>query len=118
MFRIVAVLFGIAFIYIGAAGFLPSVTSNAAFLGMLDISRMLGMVYIASGVLAIMAVTSIRFTKLYFLLAGVVYIVGSIFGFVHNGDLMIMHVNTADNYFHLGVGIVTLLLGFCAYKRK
>jgi len=118
MFRILAVLFGIAFIYIGAAGFLPSVTSNAAFLSMLDISRMLGMVYIASGVLAIMAATGMKLTKLYFLLVGFVYIAGSIVGFVHNGDLMIMHVNTADNYFHLGIGIVSLLIGCYVYKRN
>jgi len=118
MIRFIAILFGIAFIFAGVAGFMPAFTTNGALLGIFEVDSMHNMGYIVSGVIAIMAATSYRLTKLYFLIFGVIYTIVAILGFWRNGDLFIMHVNMADNFLHLGIGIVSLLLGYYASKKQ
>lgn len=118
MIRFIAVLFGIAFIFGGVAGYRSEFMTNGLLLGLFEVDNMHNIVHIVSGVLAIMAATSLKFTKLYFLLFGLVYTAVAILGFVRNGDLMMMHVNMADNYLHLGIGVISLLLGLIAYKSN
>lgn len=118
MIRFLAVVFGIGFIFAGVAGFRPEFISNGLLLGIFEVNDMHNIVHIVSGVLAIMAATSLKYTKLYFLIFGLVYTAVAILGFVRNGDLMMMHTNMADNYLHLGIGIICILLGLYAYKRS
>lgn len=113
MIRFVAVLFGIALIFAGVAGFMPVFNINGALFGIFMVSDMHNIVHIVSGVIAIMAATSHKATKLYFLIFGLVYTLVAIIGFFNSGDLFIMHVNMADNFLHLGIGVVSLLLASC-----
>jgi hypothetical protein len=117
MLRIIAVLFGIAFIFGGVAGFLPSFTSNGLLLGWFQVDSMHNMVHIVSGVLAIMSATSYRYTRLYFKLFGVLYGLLAIVGFVWGGQSMMMHINMADNFLHLGIAAAALYLGFATQKQ-
>src|SRR5438045_9347338 len=112
MIRLIAIIFGIVFISAGVAGFMPALTTNGALLGMFEVDTIHNMVHIVSGVLAIMAATSLRLTKLYFLIFGIIYIVVAILGFVRGGDLLLMHVNMADNFLNLCIGIVSILLAY------
>ena len=73
MIRFIAVLFGIAFIFGGVAGYMPAFTINGALLGIFEVNNVHNIVHIVSGVLAIMAATSFKYTKLYFLIFGIVY---------------------------------------------
>jgi hypothetical protein len=68
-------------------------------------------------VLAIMAATSLRFTRTYFTVFGLIYFIVAIVGFFNNGNLFIMHVNLADNILHLVLGVVFLFLGLYRKKR-
>lgn len=111
MIRIIAVLFGIAFIFTGVAGFLPSLMVNGLLFNVFAVDTMHNIVHLVSGVLAIMAATSFYYTKLYFKIFGVIYLLVAILGFWHN-DLILMHVNTADNILHIVIGIVAIYLGF------
>lgn len=117
MLRIFAILFGIAFIFSGVAGFLPIFTHDNLLLGFFEVNSIHNFVHIASGVIAIMAATSYSATRWYFIIFGLVYAFVAVMGFLANGDLMLMHVNTADNFLHLGIAIVSLFLGFSAKKR-
>ena len=116
MIRLIAVLFGIGFIFAGVAGYLPAFTKEGLLFGLFEVDSMHNMVHLISGVIAIMAATSYRFTKIYFAVFGVVYTIVAIIGFWRNGDLFVMHVNMADNILHLVIGVISLYLGF--YKRK
>jgi len=116
MLRFFAILFGIVFICIGVAGFLPSFTPNGLLLGYFEVNTMHNFVHIVSGVIAIMAATSYRYTKLYFQIFGIVYGVVAILGFARGGDLFMMHVNTADNVLHVIIALAALYLGFL-FKR-
>jgi hypothetical protein len=57
---------------------------------------------------------------MYFQLFGIVYALVTVLGFVVGSGhyvLGIIPVNTADNFLHLGITIVTLYLGF-GYRPK
>lgn len=116
LIRIIAILFGIAFIFVGVAGFLTIFMIDGLLFGLFQVDSMHNMVHIATGVLAIMASTSRAMTKLFFQVFGVIYIVIAIWGF-WKGDLIMMPVNMADNIFHLVVGLVSLYLGFSIRKE-
>ncbi len=117
MIRFIAVLFGIAFIFAGAAGFMHQFMTNGLLFGMFDANSMHNIAYIVSGVIAIMAATNYRLTRLYFQIFGIIYVLVAIIGFARGGDLFIMHVHMADNFLHLGIGVVALLLGFYVVKQ-
>lgn len=118
MLRILAILFGIGFIFAGVAGFLPSFSPNGLLLGWFQIDPMHNIVHLVSGIIAIMAATSYSYSRLYFQIFGVIYGLVTIAGFVMRGDLgfMMMHMNLADNFLHLGITIVALFLGFGTKK--
>lgn len=116
MIRFIAVVFGIAFIFAGVAGFLPVFTVNNALFGIFAVDTMHNLVHIVSGVIAIMAATSFKWTKLYFLIFGIVYTLVAVIGFAR-GSLLMMELNTADNFLHLGIGLACLFLVYYARKQ-
>jgi hypothetical protein len=117
MLRLLAILFGIAFIFAGVAGFLPAFTLNGFLFSLFAVDTMTNIIHIVSGVLAIMASTNFKYTKLYFLIFGIIYIIFAIAGFWHHGELLMMHLNLADNILHLCIGVVALYLGLTAIRR-
>lgn len=119
MVRILAVLFGIAFIFAGVAGYgiMPQFVENGLLFGFFEVDTIHNLVHIVTGVIAIMAATSFRLSKLFFIIFGLIYAVAAGYGFWHQGDLYIMQANMADNYLHAGVAVVALLIGFSAKSR-
>lgn len=116
MARMLAVLFGIGFIFAGVAGYgvMPQFVENGLLFGVFEVDAMHNMVHIATGVIAIMAATSARLSKLFFIVFGLIYAVVAGLGFWREGDLYVMHVNMADNYLHAGIAVLALLIGFKA----
>lgn len=117
MIRFFAVLFGIAFIFIGVLGFLPTYKADDLLFGYLNASYMHNMLHIFTGVVAIMAATRQRFAKLFFQVAGLAYTAIAFWGFWTGGDLYIMHVKLADNLLHLLIGLAALYIGFGVSKK-
>ena len=115
--RFVAVLFGIAFIFAGVAGFLPQFNPNGLLFGYFLVDPVHNAVHIASGVIAIMAATRISLTIWYFRIFGFAYLLTAIAGFWRNGDLFIMHVNMADNILHIVIGLLALFFGLRTIKE-
>lgn len=118
MLRIIAIIFGIAFIFAGVAGFFPSFMVDGLLLGVFEVDAMHNIVHIVSGVIAIMAATSYYYSRLYFQVFGIIYGLVTLLGFILSGNLgfLMMHFNTADNLLHLVIAIIALFLGF--YTKK
>lgn len=118
LLRMIAILFGIGFIFAGAAGFFPEFMQDGLLFGFFQVDTMHNIFHIVSGVIAIMAATSYRYTKLYFQIFGIIYAVITIVGFFWKGDLgfMVMPLNMADNILHLVITLVALYLGF--FRRE
>lgn len=120
MLRMMAVLFGIGFIFAGVAGFFQPFMQDNLLFGYFEVDTIHNFVHIFSGVIAIMAATSYKYTVLYFKLFGILYALVTVAGFVFKGDLgfMMMHVNMADNILHLVISVFALYLGFSASKKS
>lgn len=120
MVRVLAVLFGIAMIFAGVAGYgvMPQFVENGLLLGYFEVNAVHNLIHIITGVIAIMAATSFKYSKLFFIVFGIIYAVVAIFGFVNDGDLYVMHVNMADNYLHVGIAVISLLIGFSAKRIR
>ena len=120
MIRIITLLFGIAFIFAGVAGFMPSFMQDNLLLGYFEVDAIHNMVHLIAGILAIMSLTSYVYARLYLQIFGVIYGILAIIGFVYSGDLgfMMLHVNTADNFLHLAIAVVALYFGFAFKKTK
>jgi hypothetical protein len=57
--------------------------------------------------------TGTRYAKLYFQIFGSVYALVTVIGFIQKTTVLgIFHVNTADNFLHLGLAIAIAGIGF------
>lgn len=114
MLRLLAILFGIGFIFIGVAGFLSLFIIQGLLFGLYEVNTVNNIFALGSGVLAIMAATSYRRTKHYFQLLGLIFMVLAVIGIATGGDLrlIMMHVNMADNIFRIIMAAIFIYLGF------
>jgi hypothetical protein len=117
MLRMITLLLGIIFIFVGVAGFLPNFMMNDLLFGYFTVNPMHNAVHLVSGIVGIMAATRYNWSKLFLQVFGVVYTLVACAGFWRGGDLWMMQMNTADNILHLVVGVVALYLGFSAKNK-
>lgn len=117
MLRFFAVLLGIAFIFAGVAGNMPTFIQNNLLFGYFGIDNLHNLIRLVTGVIAIMAATRYSLTKLFFKVFGLIYAAAGIYGFWNNGDLMIIRTTLYDNIFHVVVGVIALYLGFTKGKE-
>ena len=114
--RKLAVIFGVAFIAAGIAGFIPGlVTDGNLLLGIFEIDGMHNGVHLLSGIIALASATQFSYARLYFQVFGVIYTIVALLGFITDGNMM-MHMNMADNLLHLVIGIASLYIGFVLSK--
>jgi len=116
-------LFGVVFIAVGLLGFVNNpivgISENAIF----HADTVHNIVHIVSGVLFLLvALAAPASSRRFLLLFGIVYFLIGIVGFVNMGStgmgevLGFLHVNGADNYLHVGLGIIILLSG--SFSKK
>lgn len=132
--QILALLFGVTFLLVGIAGFIPGVTtpydelgilgtdSEAELLGLFRVSVLHNIVHMLFGV-GIVAAARESWSIAYLIGGGVAYALVSAYGFLidEHSDANFLPVNTADNFLHvaltlglLGAGLVAL----AASKRR
>ena len=115
-----ALLIGIVFIIVGILGFFPNpivgACDNSA---IFCTDKVHNTVHIISGVLfVIVALASPANAGMVMKIFGVVYLGLGIYGLVTIGSsgmgnlVGFLHVNGADNYLHIGLGLLILLAGF------
>lgn len=113
-----ALLIGLVFIGVGLLGFIdnPIIGTSADAIFHADTTH--NYVHIVSGVLFVLvALMAARSAAGFMKVFGIVYLLIGVLGFFAvSGDglgqvLGFLHVNSADNYLHLGLGIVIFLAG-------
>ena len=116
MAKTLAILFGVVFLLIGVLGFVPALAPNEMLLGIFHVNAAHNVVHLLSGAVALWAgMTSIGAAKLYFKIFGVVYALVAVLGFMNPGDTMLLGLisnNTADTWLHVGIAVVSLIVGF------
>ena len=100
---------GVVFIVLGLLGFV-----NDPILGIFDVDALHNIIHLASGILALVfASQGESQARMFALVLGIVYALVTILGFL-TGDgkiLGLVSVNGADNYLHLVLAIVFLVVG-------
>jgi hypothetical protein len=121
MLKTMATIFGIVFLVVGILGFVPGITDNGHLLGIFHVNAAHNGVHILSGIAALIAgATSIRAARNYFRVFGLVYGLVAVLGFLAGGEQPVLGIianNTADNWLHVGIALVSLALGFAPTVR-
>lgn len=109
--RIFAILFGLFFIAVGVASFMPMFVMEGKLLGYFMVSDMLNIAHVVFGVIALLVAANSKASKVFFILFGLIFIAVTVLGFMGKEDMLMMSFNTADNVLHLVIGIIFLFLG-------
>lgn len=116
----VAAAFGVVFVLVGLAGFVPGITTNydqmqaaghestAMLLGVFMVSVLHNVVHLLYGVVGLIASRRWAASRAYLLYGGIIYLVLWIYGLVidQNTSANFVPLNTADNWLHLFLGLV------------
>jgi hypothetical protein len=115
MVKKLANIFGVVLLALGVLGFVPGITTaDGMLLGIFHVNPLHNIVHIVSGALALWAaMTSLKATKMYFQVFGVLYALITVLGFVQ-GDLILglLANNMADNMLHIVIAAIALYAGF------
>ncbi|NKR91072.1 DUF4383 domain-containing protein [Rhodococcus hoagii] len=123
--EVVALVFGVVFLVVGIAGFIPGITtdydtmtwaghhSDAKLLGIFEVSVLHNIIHLAFGVAGIVMARSMRLARTYLIAGGVVYFAVWIYGVSINRDdaANFIPVNDADNWLHLGLAVAMIVIG-------
>jgi hypothetical protein len=112
-----AVLFGVILLVVGILGFVPAVTKDEMLLGIFHVNTVHNIVHLLSGAVALFCgMTSVCASRNYFRIFGIVYAAVAVLGLMHMGEhtnlLGLISNNDADTYLHIGIAVVSLILGF------
>ncbi|WP_081005109.1 DUF4383 domain-containing protein [Rhodococcus rhodochrous] len=119
-----ALAVGIVFLLIGALGFVPGLTSgydsmtlaghesHAHLLGLFRVSVAHNLLHLAYGGVGVLAARKVRASRIYLIAGGAAYLALSAFGMVvgHDSAVNVVPVNAADNWLHLALGVLLLVL--------
>lgn len=124
--QIAAIVFGVIFLAIGVLGFIPGITTNygalyfagytseAALLGLFQVSVLHNVVHMLLGFIGLWMARTHSSARTYLIGAGVLYLLLFIYGLIVplNGEGNFVPFNWADNWLHLGLAVVMIILGF------
>ena len=120
-----ALAVGVVFLAVGILGFVPGITTNydqltfaghhsdAALLGIFNVSVLHNLVHLAFGVAGIALARTFNSARTYLIGGGIVYLVLFVYGLVvdHDSSANFVPVNDADNWLHLGLVVAMIALG-------
>ncbi|WP_051574866.1 DUF4383 domain-containing protein [Mycobacterium sp. URHB0044] len=120
-----ALAVGAVFLIVGLLGFVPGITTNfdqlafaghhsdAALLGIFNVSVLHNLVHLAFGVAGIALARTFNGARSYLIGGGVVYLVLFLYGLVvdHDNSANFVPVNDADNWLHLALAVAMIALG-------
>lgn len=130
--QLAALLYGIVFLLVGIAGFIPGVTTNvdsmqlgghhseAMLLGIFQVSVLHNIVHLLFGIAGIALSRRPNPARTYLLIGGIVYAVLWIYGLVIDKDSMANFVplNTADDWLHFGLALTMVGLSFLPRRTE
>lgn len=113
MIQKLAWVFGIVFLLVGLAGFVPALTQGGMLLGIFEVDPLHNVIHLLSGALAIGAVLAGNYARLYFQAFGVVYAIVAVVGFMQGDTVLgLISTNMADHVLHLVIAAAALYVGF------
>jgi len=122
--RTAALAIGIIFIVVGLLGFIDNPIVGSSEKAMFHADTVHNMVHIISGLLFVLvAMAAPASASTVMILFGIVYLLIGIVGITSVGEngmakiLGFLHVNAADNYLHIALGIVIALAGMITRRR-
>jgi hypothetical protein len=121
----VAWLFGIVFLLVGVAGFIPGITTNyddmsfaghnsdAELLGIFQVSILHNIVHILFGIVGLALSRTWGGARTYMIGGGVVYLVLWIYGLIVSAEsgANFVPMNSADDWLHFALGVGMIGLG-------
>jgi hypothetical protein len=127
-----ALAVGAVFLIVGLLGFVPGITTNfdqltfaghhsdAALLGIFNVSVLHNLVHLAFGVVGIALARTFNGARSYLIGGGVVYLVLFIYGLVvdHDSSANFIPVNDGDNWLHLTLAVAMIALGATLGRRR
>ena len=122
--QMAALVYGVVFLFVGFAGFIPGITTNyeelrvagheseAMLLGVFQVSWLHNIVHLLYGIAGIALARSSSGARKYLLWGGVVYLVLWIYGLIvgQESQANFVPLNTADNWLHLFLGVSMVAL--------
>jgi hypothetical protein len=114
-----ALIFGVVFIAVGLLGFINNPVIGTAEGAIFHADATHNYVHIASGVLFLLVAMMSRASAGFMMLFGIIYLIIGVLGMV-SGDgsvLGFLHVNAADNYLHIALGLVIFLAGVVTRRK-
>ena len=125
-----ALVFGVVFLLVGIAGFIPGITtgydtlqfaghhSEAMLLGLFQVSILHNIVHLLYGVAGILLARTAPQARMYLLVGGIIYLALWIYGLVtgYESSANFVPLNTADNWLHLVLGVAMVGLTFLYRK--
>ena len=126
-----AVLFGIVFLVVTVAGFVPGLATDydrldefggvgAKALGIFGVNWLENLVHLAYGVGGLVLASTAARARSYFIVGGILYGVIWIYGMVIDvhGDANVLGVNEAGNWLHAALFLAMVAIGFALGSRK
>jgi hypothetical protein len=121
-------LFGMAFVVIGVASFVPGVVdhyqqlqwcgkgSGAQLLGVFQTSIVLNLLRLGFGTLGLLMARTTATARLYLSGGGAAFLALGVYGLMidRNGDSNVIPVDRADDWLHMGLGVAMLYAGLAA----
>lgn len=111
----VALILGLVLLLIGILGFVM----ESPLFGLFVVNPAHNIVHLASGLLALLAAKSYTYSKWFLIIFGIVYGAVAVLGFLSIGPdgttvslLNVVDVNGMDNYLHIGIALLCLIVGF------
>lgn len=113
-----AIIIGLIFLAVGLLGFIPNPVVGSSHDAIFHADSVHNMVHIISGILFLLvAFAAPAHAGLFLKVFGIVYLLLGILGLFTIGDsgmtklLGFLPVNGADNYLHIGLGVIIFLAG-------
>jgi len=115
MLKKIGLAFGVIFVLVGLAGYVPALNPDGKLLGVFAVNGAHNLVHILTGVIALaIALASPANMSMFFKIFGVVYALVAVLGFFSGEQplLGIIAHNAADMWLHAVIALVTLWIGF------
>ncbi len=127
-----ALLFGVVFLVVTIAGFIPGVTTDyddltrfdgegAKLFGIFGVNILENIVHLLYGVAGLAAASSWAASKNYFIWGGVVYLAVWLYGLLggsdENSSANVLGLNSAADWLHFVLGVTMLTVGFVLSRR-
>ena len=115
MLSSVAVAFGVAFVAVGALGFVPALVPDGKLLGLFEVNTLHNAVHLVTGLVALaVGVNGDGASRTFFRVFGVIYALVAVLGLVYGEQpiLGLVANNYADVGLHAVIALAALYLGF------